>query len=380
MSCCRAAHQFTPFHRLEYWTSTHYARAHMHDTGLIIQLGHGGHPCGAHGWHSSAPSFWPVWPSDAFSTPNPSGAAPSSAMSDDESSTEDEQSNHPLSSPTCLDAAGSNFDIPPASSSPTLSSPRGSLATPWDDTLPPSSPPSPSQSQASSRFGSPLRMAGDEPLSSSARSGDSADMRSCTEESSAIQARGKKRAAEDPFDDEPGSSGVIRPEPALPNFDEDEDGGDGDDEDDSDSDAEQDVYHVSGPEAAHMPSNREECFEADGPPSGRHNSRTYSTNAPFIMVIVDISGVHEIPVRLCSCPNAKPADEQLLHMGLYPATSRRPRTAFTFALLDDALLTNKECKTSIMNYFNKIRRLTNDVFSHAVPVSSNRAPIGQVLT
>ncbi|KAI1789363.1 hypothetical protein LXA43DRAFT_892969, partial [Ganoderma leucocontextum] len=89
--------------------------------------------------------------------------------------------------------------------------------------------------------------------------------------------------------------------------------------------------------------------------------------APCMMVIVDTTGVHEIPVAFCSCPNADLPDVQLLRMGFYPATAQRPKTAFTFRLLDDFLLTNKECKTSAMNYWNKIRCTTNDIFPHTVP-------------
>ncbi|KAI1784369.1 hypothetical protein LXA43DRAFT_901749 [Ganoderma leucocontextum] len=94
---------------------------------------------------------------------------------------------------------------------------------------------------------------------------------------------------------------------------------------------------------------------------------THMLGAPRMMVIVDISGVHELPVIFCSCANADPPDVQLLRMGFYPATARRPKTAFTFRLLDDFLLTNKECKTSAMNYWNKIRRITDDTFPHMVP-------------
>ena len=87
------------------------------------------------------------------------------------------------------------------------------------------------------------------------------------------------------------------------------------------------------------------------------------------MVIADTNGVHELPVVFCSCKGAPDEHMQLFDMGLYPATSKRPQTAFTFRLLDDVLLTAKACKTSIQNYYNKLRRLTNDLFPHTVPVS-----------
>ncbi|KAI0693052.1 hypothetical protein C8T65DRAFT_586084, partial [Cerioporus squamosus] len=87
----------------------------------------------------------------------------------------------------------------------------------------------------------------------------------------------------------------------------------------------------------------------------------------LMMVVVDTSGVHELPVVFCGCPNAAPRDIQLLRLGLYPATWNCPRTAFNFHVLDDFLLTNKECKTPAMSYYSRLRRITCDTFPHMVP-------------
>ncbi|KAG2738524.1 hypothetical protein P692DRAFT_201873906 [Suillus brevipes Sb2] len=57
-------------------------------------------------------------------------------------------------------------------------------------------------------------------------------------------------------------------------------------------------------------------------------------------------------------------------MGLFPASFTSPKTAFTFAVLDDFLLDNLECRTSVMNYYSKLRRVTSSVFPHLVPVSA----------
>ena len=92
-------------------------------------------------------------------------------------------------------------------------------------------------------------------------------------------------------------------------------------------------------------------------------------SSTVMMVIVDTSGVHELPVVFCRCPNAASRHVQLLQMGLYPATPRRPRTAFTLRVLDDFLLTNKECKVPAMSYYSRIRRITSETFPHMVPVS-----------
>ena len=64
-------------------------------------------------------------------------------------------------------------------------------------------------------------------------------------------------------------------------------------------------------------------------------------------------------------------DLQLLEAGLYPTSISSPRTAFTFRVLDNFLLTNKECKTSAMAYYSKLRRVTNNAFPHTVLVGYN---------
>ncbi|KAG1797829.1 uncharacterized protein HD556DRAFT_1431037 [Suillus plorans] len=57
----------------------------------------------------------------------------------------------------------------------------------------------------------------------------------------------------------------------------------------------------------------------------------------------------------------------LFEIGLFAASFTRPKTAFTFALLDDFILDNLECGTSGMNYYSKLRRITSSLFPHAVP-------------
>jgi CxC2 like cysteine cluster associated with KDZ transposases len=90
-----------------------------------------------------------------------------------------------------------------------------------------------------------------------------------------------------------------------------------------------------------------------------------------ILVIVDSSGVHKHRVRWCTCGSTNPGDKdlQLFKMGLFPASFTKPSTAFTFQVLDDFYMDAMECKTSAMNFFNKLRRLTNNAFPKAVPVS-----------
>jgi hypothetical protein len=61
---------------------------------------------------------------------------------------------------------------------------------------------------------------------------------------------------------------------------------------------------------------------------------------------------------------------QLMMAGLFPATFRNPKTAFTFRVLEDFHLDNLECKTTPSQFFSRLRRLTNDEFPNMVPVGN----------
>ena len=69
-------------------------------------------------------------------------------------------------------------------------------------------------------------------------------------------------------------------------------------------------------------------------------------NSNPIIIIVDRSGVHEIGVRWCCCLNAPERDMQLMMVGLFLATFRSPKMAFTFRALEEFHLDNLECKTT----------------------------------
>ncbi|KAG1868423.1 hypothetical protein F4604DRAFT_1927293 [Suillus subluteus] len=85
------------------------------------------------------------------------------------------------------------------------------------------------------------------------------------------------------------------------------------------------------------------------------------------ITVVHTSGVHTMSIRFCRCPDAETLDKQLFKMGLFLASFTRPKTAFTFALLDNFILDNLECRTSAMNYYSKLKRITSSMFPHLVP-------------
>ncbi|KAG2100186.1 uncharacterized protein F5147DRAFT_582246, partial [Suillus discolor] len=95
-------------------------------------------------------------------------------------------------------------------------------------------------------------------------------------------------------------------------------------------------------------------------------------NRKQCITVVDKSRVYSIMIRFCQCLNACTPDKQLFKMGMFPASFTRPKTAFTFLVLDGFALDNLECGTSAMNYYNKLRRMTSSISPHLVPVQLMR--------
>jgi hypothetical protein len=93
-----------------------------------------------------------------------------------------------------------------------------------------------------------------------------------------------------------------------------------------------------------------------------------------VITVIDRSGIHEIGVRWCCCPNAPERDMQLMAAGLFPATFRNPKTAFTFRVLEEFHLDNLECKTTPGQFISRLRRLTSDEFPNTVPVGQACIP------
>ncbi|KAF4584651.1 hypothetical protein EYR38_001880 [Pleurotus pulmonarius] len=101
----------------------------------------------------------------------------------------------------------------------------------------------------------------------------------------------------------------------------------------------------------------ERCPAANGEPD---------TTDPFTleprhqsMVFVHTTGIYSRKVEWCQCGNRKSHYTQLLQARLFPATSDRPSTAFTFEVLDELHLQRIECKTASSNFYNLLRRKTD---------------------
>ncbi|KAI6002622.1 hypothetical protein F5J12DRAFT_722873, partial [Pisolithus orientalis] len=93
------------------------------------------------------------------------------------------------------------------------------------------------------------------------------------------------------------------------------------------------------------------------------------------LIVVHRNGIHYCNVRYCRCPGAEDSPIQLMHTGMFPATTKAPRNAFTFQVLDDFIWDNVECSTSAMNFYRKLQWITSNAFPHLVLVG----PVCQVV-
>jgi hypothetical protein len=87
-----------------------------------------------------------------------------------------------------------------------------------------------------------------------------------------------------------------------------------------------------------------------------------------VIVFITTSGIYRRSVQKCMCPSAPALHIQLFQMRLFPATLKKPSTAFTFAVLDQFYIEAMECKTSALQFYSKLQRMTNNSFPHSVPV------------
>ena len=87
-----------------------------------------------------------------------------------------------------------------------------------------------------------------------------------------------------------------------------------------------------------------------------------------MVTIVDITGIHELRLRFCRCKTLDnhPIANQLLQLGLFPSSFKKPMTAFTFRVLKDFDLANLEGKTAAFKYYQKLKRLSSNIFPHII--------------
>jgi hypothetical protein len=98
-----------------------------------------------------------------------------------------------------------------------------------------------------------------------------------------------------------------------------------------------------------------------------HRSRTGRSGNP-LLTVVDCQGVFTMEVLFCACSDRRSKEEQLLGTRLFPATFKQIETVFSFAVLDNFLVDNLECKTTAQQYFSKLQSMTSTMFPDYVQV------------
>ena len=91
----------------------------------------------------------------------------------------------------------------------------------------------------------------------------------------------------------------------------------------------------------------------------------------YQMTVVHTNGIFTHQVSWCCCPGAdsKGWHFELLKERLFPARITKPKTAFSFQVLDHFLIDALECKTSAMSFYQKLKRITSNAFPEQLPVS-----------
>lgn len=86
-------------------------------------------------------------------------------------------------------------------------------------------------------------------------------------------------------------------------------------------------------------------------------------------IVMASNGIHATMVRYCNCESATSKTEQLCDARLFPSTTRSPTSAFTFEVLKSFHLHSLQSKASAYDFVGAIQRLTDNAFTHDVPVS-----------
>lgn len=84
--------------------------------------------------------------------------------------------------------------------------------------------------------------------------------------------------------------------------------------------------------------------------------------------IIHTNGIHQTRVKFCHCHGPPNKIAQLMENEYFPSSTKDPRQAFTWALLNDYQVHSLEAKKGAYDYFMAIRRLTDEDFAADVSV------------
>jgi hypothetical protein len=102
---------------------------------------------------------------------------------------------------------------------------------------------------------------------------------------------------------------------------------------------------------------------------GHHGGECPCSPPDRFFILVDTNGIHNTKIRFCECSSTSASQvEQLMSLGLFPATLKQPRMAFTFRVLRQAHLMNLESKAAMYDFVGTLRRLTDNAFAQETSV------------
>jgi len=81
---------------------------------------------------------------------------------------------------------------------------------------------------------------------------------------------------------------------------------------------------------------------------------------PSGFIVIHVNGLHPVNLLYCGCSLADSLHEQLLHRGLFPATTTQPKTCATFQLLRHYHIQSLQSKISTIHFFQALDRETDN--------------------
>ncbi|KAJ7067667.1 hypothetical protein C8F01DRAFT_1342934 [Mycena amicta] len=100
---------------------------------------------------------------------------------------------------------------------------------------------------------------------------------------------------------------------------------------------------------------------------GHNGGQCSAPTGERLFTAVDLNGIHSTRLAFCGCREQPPNQvRQLLRAGLFPASTRKPLTAFTINVLKQFQLHNFESKKAAYDYLKAIRRLSDNMFTSDV--------------
>ncbi|TFK57807.1 hypothetical protein BDN72DRAFT_907475 [Pluteus cervinus] len=78
-------------------------------------------------------------------------------------------------------------------------------------------------------------------------------------------------------------------------------------------------------------------------------------------IVIHTNGIHEVSVKFCGCFGCHEPHIQLLQYGWFPATTHKPQTAASLAVLKQFQIHSFESKCSAMEFYQALSRLTDNI-------------------